>query len=137
MVKLSTFNLEIITPEKKFFSDKVEMIILKTIGGEVGILPQHAPTVMTVAIGNIRIKQNGEWKEAVLTEGFMEVRQDETIILVDTAEWPGEIDVNRAKEAKERAEERLRRQTSQLEYIQSKAAVARAMERLKSARKKK
>lgn len=127
----STFNLEIVTPERKFFSGQVEMVILKTPEGEMGILQGHVPMVVAVAIGPLKIKKDGEWLEAVLTEGFMEVKQDKTVILTDTAEWPNEIDVNRAKAAKERAEERLQRQISQLEYYRSQAALARALARLK------
>ncbi|MDP4094484.1 MAG: F0F1 ATP synthase subunit epsilon [Bacillota bacterium] len=130
----SNFNLEIVTPERKFFAEEVEEIVLRTPDGEMGILKGHVPMVVAVDIGPIRIKKNGEWKEAVLTEGFMEIKQDKTIILTDTAEWPDEIDINRAKAAKQRAEERLQRQESQAEYVRSKAALARALARLKVAR---
>lgn len=65
----------------------------------------------------------------------MEVKQNKAIILVDTAEWPDEIDINRANAAKERAEERILRKASQTEYIQSKAALAKAMARLAAGRK--
>lgn len=127
----STFVLEIVTPERKFFSGEVEMVILKTPEGEIGILPDHMPMVIAVAIGPIRIKKDGDWLEAVLNEGFMEIKQEKTIILVDTAEWPNEIDINRAKAAKERAEERLQRQLNQMEHIRSQAALARALARLR------
>ncbi len=130
----SNFYLEIVTPERKFFSDEVEMVILRTPEGEMGILEGHVPMVVAVDIGPVKIKKNGEWQEAVLTEGFMEVKQDKTIILTDTAEWPSEIDVNRAKAAKQRAEERLQRQISQIEYSRSKAALSRALARLRVAK---
>lgn len=130
----STFNLEIVTPERKFFSGEVEMVILKTPEGEMGILKEHVPMVVAIAIGPIQIKKDGEWLEAALSEGFMEVKQDKTIILADTAEWPDEIDVNRAKAAKERAEERLQRQTDEIETIRSRAALARAAARLRVAK---
>ena len=127
----STFNIEIVTPERKFFSGEVEMAILKTPEGEMGILAGHTPMVVAIAVGPIKIKKGNDWLEAVLTEGFMEVKQDKTIILTDTAEWPNEIDANRARIAKERAEERLQRQISQVETIRSRAALARAMARIK------
>lgn len=133
----STFYLEIVTPERSFFSGDVEMVILKTPEGEMGILAGHIPMVVAVAIGPIRIKQDNEWLEAVLNEGFMEVKQDKTVILADTAEWPNEIDINRANAARERAEERLRRQESKTEYIRSQAALSRALARLKVSRKMK
>lgn len=127
----STFYVEILTPERKFFWGDVETIIVKTPTGEMGILKGHIPTVVVIDIGLIKIKKDGKWFEAVLSEGFMEVKQEQAIILVDAAEWPDEIDINRAKAAKARAEERLQRQRSQTEYVQSKAALARAMARLK------
>jgi F-type H+-transporting ATPase subunit epsilon len=127
----NTFYLEIVTPERKFFSGDVEMLILKTPDGEIGILKDHMPMVIAVAIGPIRIQKDGEWLEAVLSEGFMEIRQEKTVILADTAEWPNEIDTNRAKRAEERARERLQSKLSQLEYMRSQAALQKALSRLK------
>lgn len=126
-----TFFLEIVTPGRKFFSGEVEMLILKTPDGEIGILKNHMPMVVAVAIGPIRILKDGEWLEAVLSEGFMEVRQEKTILLADTAEWPNEIDINRAKAAEERARERLQSQLSRMEYMRSQSALQRALSRLK------
>lgn len=130
-----TFYIEILTPDRKFFWGDVESVIVKTPTGEMGILKDHMPLVVLIDTGAIRIKKDGEWIEAVLSQGFMEVKQNKTIILVDTAEWPDEIDINRAKAAKERAEERMLRKVSQVEYIQSKAALERAMARLAAGRK--
>lgn len=127
-----TFKLKIITPERDFFSGDVEMIIATTPDGEIGILRDHVQMVVAVAIGTIKIKTPGGWQEAILTEGFMEIKQDQTVILTDTAEWPHEVDINRAKEAKKRAEERLQSQLSKIEYIRSQTALARAIERLKA-----
>lgn len=128
------FNLDILAPERKFFSGEVEMVILKTPEGEMGILKGHVPMVVAVGIGPVKIKKDGEWLEAFLSDGFMEIKQDKTIIMIDSAEWPNEIDVNRAKAARERAEERLRRQLDRVENIRSQAALARALARLKVAR---
>jgi F-type H+-transporting ATPase subunit epsilon len=127
----ATFSLDLVTPERSFFSGEVEMIILKTPEGEMGVLKGHTPMVVAVAVGPIKIKKDGEWLEAILTEGFMEVKQEKTVILTDTAEWPNEIDVNRAKAAMQRAEERLQMQLSNTEHIRSQAAMARALARLK------
>lgn len=128
----STFKLEIWTPEKVFFSDNVEMIVVRTTNGEMGILAGHVPVVAAVAVGTSRIrKENGEWVEAVLTEGFMEVTQEAVIIIADTADWPHEIDANRAEAARKRAEERLEIKQSGEEYARSQAALARALARLK------
>lgn len=127
----STFYLEIVTPDRKFISGNVEELIVKTPEGEMGVLSGHMPMVVAIAIGPARIKMNGEWLEAVLSEGFMEVLQNETIILADTAEWPNEIDINRARAAEERARERLQSKLSRIEYVRSQAALNRALSRLK------
>ena len=126
-----TFYLVIKTPEKNFCSEPAEEIILETPSGQIGILPGHEPMVSAVAIGPIRIKKEGEWEEAVLSEGFLEVNQDMVVILVDTAEWPDEIDENRARRAEARAQERLQGKLSRIEYAESRAALQRAISRLK------
>ncbi len=130
----NTFYIEIITPSRTFYTGDVEMIVLKTPEGEMGIMKDHMPMVVAVAIGPLRILKDGKWLEAVLSEGFMEIMRDKTVILTDTAEWPNEIDINRAKAAEERARERLQSQLSRVEYMQSQAALQRAITRLKVSR---
>ena len=71
------------------------------------------------------------WKEAAVGDGFVEIMPEFVVLLADTVEWPDEIDIRRAKEAKERAQERLRQKESQSKYYHSKAALSRAMARLK------
>lgn len=126
----NTFFLVIKTPEKQFYSQPAEELIVETPDGEIGILTGHQPMIVAVSIGPIRIKVSGEWKDAVVSEGFMEVNQEMAVMLVDTAEWPEEIDINRAKRAEERAQERLQGQLSHLEYVKSQAAMQRAASRL-------
>lgn len=127
----SKFHLEVYTPERLFYDDEVEMVIVESSDGEVGILKGHIPMVAAVSVGELRILIDEEWKAAFVNEGFIEVRPDATVILVRSAEWPEEIDAMRAEEALERAEERLRQKRSMTEYHQSKAALARAMARLR------
>ncbi len=129
---MSTFLLEIITPERNFFSGEAECVIFKSVDGEMGVLAKHAPTVATVNVGPIRINTQGKWVDAVVTDGFAKIMPDRVVIMTDTAEYPEEIDINRAKAAKQRAEERLQKQLSQLEYMRSKAALTRAMARIKA-----
>ncbi len=129
-----TFFIEIVTPRRTFFSGDVEMVVLKTPDGELGILPGHIPMVVAVDIGPVRLLKDGKWSKAVLNQGFMEIQRDHAIILADSAEWPHEIDVNRALAAQRRAEERLHRKISRIEYKQSQAALTRALARLKISR---
>ncbi len=133
---MSTFILEVITPERNFFSGEAECVIFKSVDGELGVLAKHAPTVTAVTVGPLRIKgADGKWIEAVVTDGFAKIMPDKVVIMTDTAEYPEEIDINRAKAAKQRAEERLQKQLSQLEYMRSKTALARAMARIKATSK--
>ena len=129
-----TFPLEIVTPDRKFFSDDVEMVVVKTPQGQIGVMKGHIPMVAAVHIGRAKILKNGELKNAILNSGFMEVTRNGVVILVDTAEWPHEIDVNRALEAKKRAEERLERKLSHIEYQRTQAALSRALARIRATR---
>jgi len=133
---MPTFFLEVLTPDRKFFSGDAEGVVFRSVDGEMGVLARHAPTVAAVDVGPLRINAQGKWIEALVTEGFAEIMPDKVVILVDTAELPEEIDINRAKAAKDRAEERLQKQLSQMEYTRSKTALARAMARLKIAKQK-
>jgi F-type H+-transporting ATPase subunit epsilon len=129
------YKVEIITPEKKFFEGMVESVIIPSIDGYMSILKGHEPLVAAVSVGTIKILHEGKWLEVSSSEGFMEVRPDETLIFAQTAEWPHEIDINRAKEAAERAKEKMRQKKSWTEYRQNQVALARAMVRLRVGRK--
>lgn len=130
-VEAKTTYLVIRTPEKAFYEGPVEEVILETPEGQIGILPGHMVMAAAVTAGSMSFKVDGKWMNAFLSEGFVEVDQFKVAILADTAEWPEEIDVNRAKRAEERARERLQGQLSHEEYIRSRAALQRAFARLK------
>lgn len=130
-----TIELEIITPEKKFYSGPAEGIIMPAIDGQYGVQPGHEPVVTALEPGTVRYCVDGTWEEAVVSMGFAEIMPDYVILLVDTAEHPDEIDRARAERALERAEERMRQKQSIQEYYRSKAAIARAMARLKASKK--
>jgi len=127
--------LEIITPDRNFFSGEIDMLIYSTTDGERGIMGNHVPMVTPVVPGNIRMKDGDEWTLAAVSEGFLEVTGEVTVMIVDTAEWPHEIDVRRAEAAAARARERLAAGISRIEFIRTKAALARAYARLKATKK--
>ena len=128
------FNLKIFTPEREFFNDDVEAVSALAPDGSVTILADHAPFIMPIKVGTIRIKRDGEWDESSNTSGFLEVLHGGVLIFVQACEHPDEIDSRRAEDAKKRAEEHLRQKQSMSEYKQSKIALARAMTRLQLAR---
>ena len=129
---MSKYHLEVLTPHRKFYDGDVEEIIVTTSAGEIGVQKGHIPMTVALGIGTLKIKNDNEWKEASISNGFMEVKQDN---VVDAAEWPEEIDIMRAEAAKQRAEERLRQKKSQHEYLLAKAALRRALVRMNIAKK--
>ncbi|MGI6153010.1 MAG: ATP synthase F1 subunit epsilon [Christensenellaceae bacterium] len=130
------YLLEILTPERSFFVEMVESVIFPTEDGEMSIQKGHESMVATIIPGEARINTGNKWVMCAVSEGFVEVRPDETIMFTQTAEWPEEIDVKRAQRAKERAEERLRQRQSEQEYQRSKISMARAMARLALTKRK-
>ena len=128
---MNEFYLQIITPERTFYSGKVQSITVNAIGGRCTIMALHQPIVLATEPGVITITANGVSREALLSEGFLEVRPDETVVFSQAVEWPEEINEQRAKEAKERAEEMIRRTRSASEYRLNRAALQRAFARLR------
>lgn len=102
-----TFQLEIVTPEKKVVETRAEEAQIPGKNGYLGILPGHAPLITELSVGEISYRgPSGEQRLAVAW-GFAEVLPDKVTILAETAERPSEINVDRARQAKERAEQRL------------------------------
>ncbi|MFA6098233.1 MAG: F0F1 ATP synthase subunit epsilon [Patescibacteria group bacterium] len=97
-------NFEITTPERVVFSDQVDEVVLPTMQGEIGILPNHIPLVSLLSAGEIRIKKGKEEFFMAVSGGFIEVRPDKVVVLADTAERAEEIDEKRAEEARQRAQ---------------------------------
>ena len=105
---MKTFLLEIYTPYGKYFDRYVEEIIVKTEEYVLGILPGHAPLIAKVRLGKLEIIREGERNIYATGEGIINVKKDGVTLLVDSIERKDEIDIDRAKEAKRRAEERLK-----------------------------
>ncbi|GFN36200.1 F0F1 ATP synthase subunit epsilon [Tepidimicrobium xylanilyticum] len=131
------FMLEIVTPERAFFSDEVDMVIVRAVEGDLAVLKNRAPIITPLSIGKVRIKKDGKERVAAITSGYISVQKDKTIIVTDSAEWPEEIDVGRAEEAKLRAEERLKNKPEGLDIIRAENALRRALNRLEVAELKK
>ncbi|MEA5075519.1 MAG: ATP synthase F1 subunit epsilon [Coriobacteriia bacterium] len=104
-----TLLCEIVTPEKIVYTNEVEMVIAPTLDGEVGILPLHAPLVTVLRPGELRVRYNDgkdvEW--FAVAGGYLQVHQDKVIVLADAAEHASRVDVERARQAKELAEQRM------------------------------
>src|SRR5271157_369805 len=101
-----TFQLEIVTPEKLVVKDSAEEAQIPGLNGYLGILPGHAPLITELAVGAITYRMRGETHTLSVAWGFAEVLPDKVAILAETCERPQEIDAERARKAKERAEQR-------------------------------
>lgn len=130
------FHLKVVASDKLFYDDTCNMVVLPAIDGEHGVLADHEPMVTAINAGELRFLLKDEWKISAVGDGFAEITPDRVVLVVDTAEWPDAIDIRRADEAKQRAEERLRNKQATLEYFHTKAALSRAMARLKVTRKR-
>lgn len=124
-------RLEIVTPDKSFFDGDVEMVVVRTTEGDMGFLYDHEPLVAPLAVGAVRIKQDGKFRTAACSGGFISVDEDVATIITDAAEWAHEIDVDRARIAREAAEAIIKHPESrELDVVTAKASLAKAANRL-------
>ncbi|HBI57001.1 MAG TPA: F0F1 ATP synthase subunit epsilon [Firmicutes bacterium] len=128
-----TFILTVVTPERRVFQETVNMVIVRTTDGEMGVLPGHIPLVAPLAIGPLRIKTGDDERKAAVNGGFIEVTAQQVIILSESAEMEEEIDVARAESARQRALARLDKRQADVDYARAQAALQRAIIRLKVA----
>lgn len=128
----NTFQLEILTPERQFFSGQVDALTFQAKDGEWTILKGHAPMIAALRAGAVKFRVDGVWKEAINSEGYMEVSSNGIILFTQTCEWPEEVDINRAKRQEEEATEHLRQAKSMSEFKINQILLARAMARLRN-----
>jgi F-type H+-transporting ATPase subunit epsilon len=131
-----TFQLEIVTPEKKVLETRAEEVQIPGKNGYLGILPGHAPLITELSVGEIIYRENSTPQRLAVAWGFAEVLPDKVTILAETAESPSEIDVERARKAKQRAEERLASGDPSVDFARALDALHRAESRLDVARQK-
>ncbi len=124
------FDLEIISPERTFYKGEASFVELTTSEGEVGIYKNHVPMTNVIVPGIVTIHEADGIKEAAVHSGFMVILQDSIKIMAEVAEWPDEIDENRANEAKIRAERRLKEGGSGVDMLRAEAALKRSLTRL-------
>lgn len=132
---MQMFDLEIVTPDRLFFSEKVEMLIVRGLEGDLAILKGRTPITTPLRIGQIRIFQDGKERIAAVVNGYISVLGDKTTIVTESAEWPDEIDVKRAEEAKQRAEEFIRTNGADVDVLRAELALKRAINRLNTAKR--
>jgi F-type H+-transporting ATPase subunit epsilon len=131
-----TFQLEIVTPEKMVVRDVAEEAQIPGKNGYLGILPGHAPLITELAVGEITYRSSGRIHSISVAWGFAEVLPDKVTILAETAERPEEINVPRAQEALQRAEDALKKGQTEQDFTAAEDALKRAETRLQVAGKK-
>lgn len=124
------FKLHVITPERRFYDGEASMVELSTTEGDIGVYKNHIPLTAIVAPGVLKIHEEGGVKEAALMSGFIEILPERITIMAEVAEWPEEIDANRAEEARIRAERRLKEESGEIDNMRAELALRRALVRL-------
>lgn len=134
MADSNSFLLRIITPERLFYENQVNMVEFNTTEGEIGVLPGHVPLTVIVKPGILDITEPDGDKVAALHAGFAEILPERVTILAEIIEWPEEIDEERARAARERAEERMRSKTAETDLARAETALQRAVARIEAIR---
>ena len=124
------FALKVMCPDRTFFEGEADMVEMNTTEGYIGVYPGHIPIATVLAPGILVIHNDGESKRAALHSGFARISPDNIMILAEVAEWPDEIDLNRAEEARVRAERRLSGTESGLDIKRAEAALKRSLTRI-------
>lgn len=124
------FQVEIITPDRVFFKGEAKMLEFNTESGEIGVYPRHIPLTTVLRPGIVTIHEENGDKKAAVHGGFAEILGDKVTLLAEQAEWPDEIDRDRAEEAKKRAEERLKAKEDGLDTLRAELALKRALTRI-------
>lgn len=129
------FELEIVTPQRKEFSGSVESVSCPGDQGRFQVLYNHAPFLSTLAVGMVKVVDaEGAETHYAVSGGLAQVFHNQMRLLADTAERADRIDVGRAERARQRAEERLRQRGEEIDEERARAALLRAVNRLKIAR---
>ena len=127
---MKTLQVSIVTPDGPVFESEVEMISTKAESGELGILPGHVPMVAPLQIGAVRVMNGNDVHFIAVSGGFLEVQPEKVTILAQSAEKAETIDIARAQEAKNRAENLLRAKEDHTDFRRAELALKRAMNRI-------
>ncbi len=125
--------LEIVTPEKKVLSETVDIVVAPGEMGEFGVLPGHIPFLCKLKVGELRFRQGASMRHVAVMGGYAEVLNNQVTILATAAETASDIDLIRAKAARERAERRIAESRDKVDFARAQAALQRAIARLKIA----
>lgn len=127
---MKILKVSVVTPDGPVLEGEYDMVVCEAEAGELGILPGHAPLVAPLTISAVRLKRDKDTEKLTISGGLLEVRPHEITILAQSAEKPDEINIERARSAKERAEDRLQSEQDHIDFQRAELALKRAMNRL-------
>ncbi|OPY66387.1 MAG: ATP synthase epsilon chain [Syntrophorhabdaceae bacterium PtaU1.Bin034] len=137
MTKVERLFLEIVTPERVMVTQEVDIVEAPGTSGEFGVLPGHCTYLTTLEAGEVRFSVDGTTRFMATSGGFAEVVDNKMTLLLDTAEFSEEINIERAQRARERAESALKDLSSENQEVQAfEAALSRAIARISTASKR-
>jgi F-type H+-transporting ATPase subunit epsilon len=130
-------TLELVTPEKVAWQSQVDFVVLPAYEGEMGILPGHAPYLVQLKPGEVRVTENGSVRRFAVSGGFAEIRNNKLSLFAETAETADAINVERARQAEERAKaELVRKDLDSMTLAQAEADLLKAQVRLKVSKRR-
>ena len=141
MADQHALHVEVVTPDGEVYRADVAMVILPGVDGELGILPRHQPIVTLLGVGETRVKDlDGTWEYIATGIGYAQVLFDKVLVVVDHGELAGAIDLRRAEEARQRAQDRLQEHRdpgaqAEVDFFRAEQALQRAENRLSVARR--
>ena len=127
---MSSFHLQIVTPDGSFFDGEANSVVVRTTGGYVSIYPHHTDYIAALDIGRVVVTKDGEPRHAACGGGFLSVEKGEVRLVATTFDSADEIDVARAEAAKARAEARIAAATEERDIKLARAKLSRALNRL-------
>ena len=129
MADNNMFELKIISPEEMFYEGEGDFLEFVSVEGEMGVYKDHIPLTTILEPCVMRIHKGGEVKKLAVLGGFIEILKEKITVLAEDAEWPDEIDVERAKKAEARARARLEKKESGTDVLRAEASLKRAIAR--------
>ena len=123
-------DMKIIMPDGIFYEGQADFFEFTSVNGQMGVYENHIPLTTILEPCVVKIRSGNEEKKAAVLGGFVEVQKHCITVLAEDANWPEEIDVQRAKDAKKRAESRLKKTEAGMDVVRAEAALKRAMARL-------
>jgi F-type H+-transporting ATPase subunit epsilon len=130
-----TLQLHVVTPEQTLVSEEVDIVMAPGYFGEFGALPNHIPFLAQLQPGEVKYRKGGQLEYLVVGGGYAEVLPTKVTVLALTAEYANDIDLERARAAKERAEQRLKERQEGIDFLRAEGALQRAIARIRAAEK--